>query len=77
MAKVEIEHKDESKFPCFGIMQYSSGMLVVEFSQERVGVVVLDTRISPDFNSGHCSDKWSKLSYWDIVTKEFTLKFTV
>lgn len=77
MAKVEIEKTDENKFPCFGIMQYSSGMLVVEFSSQCKGCVILDTRKEPEFVSGHCSDKWNKLSYWDIVTKEFTLKFTV
>lgn len=77
MAKVEIEKTDENKFPCFGINKFSDGIVIVEFSSQCKGCVILDTRKEPEFVSGHYAENWKILENWDIVTKEFTLKFTV
>lgn len=78
MAKIEIDHKEKNQFPCFGINKYSIGILVVEFEAERTGKVILDTRPNPPYIVGSVhSENWTTLENWDIVTKEFSLKFTV
>jgi hypothetical protein len=77
MCKIEIEHKEESQFPCFGINKYSYGLIVVQFSAEKVGVIIFDSRAGDRNEVGEKSDNWSPLDKWDIVTKEFTLKFSL
>jgi hypothetical protein len=77
MCKIEIEHKEESQFPCFGIMKYSDGLLVVQFSAENVGVALFDSRPNEPFKIGEIHADWNELKDWDIVTKEFTLKFSL
>jgi hypothetical protein len=77
MCKIEIEHKEESQFPCFGIMKFSDGLLVVQFSAEKVGVVVFDSMPNSIFKVKEKHENWNELKDWDIVTKEFTLKFSV
>jgi hypothetical protein len=77
MCKIEIEHKEENQFPCFGINKSSDGILVVQFSAEKVGVIVFDSRPNSPFKIGEIHKDWNQLKNWDIVTKEFTLKFSL
>jgi hypothetical protein len=77
MCKIEIEHKEETQFPCFGIDKFSDGIVVVELTSESKGTVVIDSRLNPVYATGEYSEDWAFLIDWGIVTKEFTLKFSL
>ena len=77
MAKIDFEHKDDSKFPCFGIDIDSNGIIAVEFKEEGTGVVIVDTRPHGFEITGVFEHDFKPLDQWHKITKEFKLKFTV